>query len=266
MADVADLIREVAATYVVPRFQNLADGEVETKSGPEDLVTIADREAEEALTPRLRDLLPGSYVVGEEAVAANPAVLRHLSTSDPVWLVDPVDGTRNFVQGDAKFAVMVALVQAGVPQAAWIFPPVENVMATAQRGGGAHVDGVPITGRRGRPFAQAFGDYSSIYVDPPWRDHFTTAFQAAGGTGQRHCSAYAYLDTARGEQDFVLQYRMSPWDHAAGALMVTEAGGAVRFLDDGTPYTAMDRASRPMLAVSDAANWGLYVDNLPRRL
>lgn len=262
IATVEALMRDAAATFIMPRFQSLTAQEIDTKSGPTDLVTIADREAEEWLTPRLLDLLPGSFVVGEEGTAAHPSRLDHLSQDDPVWLVDPVDGTANFVEGSSKFGVMVALVQQGIPLAGFIYAPVEDVMAIALRGQGATLNGQTMQGRKAVGFAQSSGDYSSVYVDPPLRDHLTAAVEGCAQTRSGHCSAYAYLDTARGEIDFVLQYKMSPWDHAAGALMVEEAGGTFRFLDDAEPYTAIARPARAAMAVGDRNMWAPYREAL----
>ena len=110
---VSSLIAEAAATIVMPRFRHLGQGDVEDKSPSsdrEDLVTIADREAEAWLTAALVRLDPGSTVIGEEAVHATPGLLDRLTGDAPVWLIDPVDGTRNFVHGDDGFGVMVARV------------------------------------------------------------------------------------------------------------------------------------------------------------
>src|SRR5260370_28988248 len=104
------LIAEVADAEVMPRFEKLETGDISEKS-PGDFVTIADVASERRLTPALRDLLPGSLVVGEEAVAADPAVLDLLAGDDPVWGVDPVDGTANFAARTPIFAIMVGRVQ-----------------------------------------------------------------------------------------------------------------------------------------------------------
>ncbi|MBV8535357.1 MAG: inositol monophosphatase, partial [Alphaproteobacteria bacterium] len=93
--DVALIIRRVAEEQVLTRFRRLADHEIREKA-PGNLVTIADTEAELALTSALMALLPGSLVVGEEAVALDPAVLDQLAGDEPVWIIDPVDGTMNF--------------------------------------------------------------------------------------------------------------------------------------------------------------------------
>jgi fructose-1,6-bisphosphatase/inositol monophosphatase family enzyme len=96
--EVGELVRATARTAVLPRFRRLAAGEI-TEKAPGELVTVADREAEDLLSAGLLRLLPGSVVVGEEAVADDPAVLRRLAADGPVWLVDPLDGTRNFATG-----------------------------------------------------------------------------------------------------------------------------------------------------------------------
>lgn len=96
---VAAIIREVARDEVLPRYKTLEAHEVRSKSHPGDLVTAADEAAELALAARLRDLLPGSVVVGEEGTAANPGLLDRLTEDAPVWVLDPIDGTRNFAHG-----------------------------------------------------------------------------------------------------------------------------------------------------------------------
>src|SRR4029079_12529606 len=109
--DVEEHIRKAAAQEIVPRWRRLAEHEVDQKAGPHDLVTAADRRAELYLTEALAALLPGSVVVGEEAVHANPASYEAIKGEAPVWIVDPVDGTRYFVHGDPGFGTLVTLVQ-----------------------------------------------------------------------------------------------------------------------------------------------------------
>jgi fructose-1,6-bisphosphatase/inositol monophosphatase family enzyme len=108
---VADLVREVSAEVIEPRFRLLTEGETRLKE-PGEPVTVADEEAEALLTRRLGELLPGVPVVGEEACAADPA-LRAMLAGERAWLVDPLDGTANFIAGRPDWAVMVALVEYG---------------------------------------------------------------------------------------------------------------------------------------------------------
>ena len=134
---VAALLREVAASEVLPRFRNLAKADVRAKTSAQDLVTLADLEAERVLTARLPALLPGSVVVGEEAAYADPRVLERLDGETPVWVIDPVDGTANFSAGRPTFAMIVALVDRGQTVAGWILDPLHDRMALAERGAGA---------------------------------------------------------------------------------------------------------------------------------
>ncbi len=135
---VAKLVQEVAHGLVLPRFRDLSAGEISEKS-PGDLVTAVDVEAERVLTARLADIAPGVPVVGEEAVAADASLLGLLGREGLAFVVDPIDGTRAFVEGDPDFAVMVALVDTGVPIASWIALPVYDELFTAARGAGAFV-------------------------------------------------------------------------------------------------------------------------------
>ena len=98
-------------------------GDIEEKK-PGDLVTVADREAEVELARVLRAAEPGVLVVGEEGVFTDPSSLEPLPTAEHAWVIDPVDGTRNFARGRADFAVMLAEVRHGVTVRGWIWQPV----------------------------------------------------------------------------------------------------------------------------------------------
>ena len=140
-AAVAALLRAAADEAVLPRWRALRPEQVATKSRPDDLVTVADTEAEAIITAGLRELSPGTPVIGEEAVAADPSLLDGLTTLPAYWLVDPVDGTGNFVDGSPDFGVMAAYVESGEVAAAWIWLPVHDHLAVAVRGAGATLDG-----------------------------------------------------------------------------------------------------------------------------
>ncbi len=123
---VARIMRETAAAEIMPRWRNLGSGDVVAKSGPNDIVTVADRAAEESLSVRLKDLVAGSEVVGEEGVHADGSVVAHFTSGAPVWVIDPIDGTSAFAKGDPDFAVMVALVRGEELLAGWILAPVSG--------------------------------------------------------------------------------------------------------------------------------------------
>ncbi|MEW2049153.1 inositol monophosphatase [Streptomyces sp. NBC_00377] len=251
--DVEEAVRKVAAAEIMPRFRRLAAHEIEQKAGPHDLVTDADRNAELYLTQVLGALLPGSVVVGEEAVHANPATYEAIQGDAPVWIVDPVDGTRQFVHGNDGFCTLVALVRHGVLHASWTYAPARDQLATAVRGGGAFLDGE-------RLFAGPPEPGRDLRVATSHPDYTTEDQKRAllalrtDGVAPRACGSAGleYLAIARGESDATAFSWEAAWDHAAGLLLVEEAGGAHLTLT-GEPFRVTGGNSLPFTAARDAA-------------
>ena len=259
--EVAGLIREVAATIVLPRFRHLRESEIRQKA-PGDVVTVADQESERALTAGLTRLLPGSEVVGEEAVAADPGVLRRVTDGGAVWIVDPVDGTNNFAAGKTPFAVMVALLRDGEPSASWILDVVADRMAIAEAGGGAYIEGVRVKTRTDDPGAAAMvGTLARHYFPADLRDRVNAHVgEFARVTNGHHCAGYEYPSVATDEQQFAMFWRILPWDHVPGALFLTEAGGVVRHIE-GDPYRPADSGRGLLVAPNDDV-WHTVRDTL----
>ncbi|GHB00565.1 inositol monophosphatase family protein [Streptomyces chryseus] len=253
LSDVEEAVRKAAAAEIVPRYRQLAAHEIVEKTGPHDLVTIADRQAEEHLTASLTRLLPGSVVVGEEAVHEDPSVYEALRGDAPVWIVDPVDGTRQFVRGEAGFCTLVALAHRGEVLASWTYAPVLDEMAVAVRGGGARLNGKEL--RAGVP-----GSCATLRVATSHPD-FSTPDQKAAllglnvpGVEARPCGSAGleYLAVARGDLDGVAFSWELAWDHAAGLLLVEEAGGAHATVA-GQPFRLTGGNALPFTAARDTA-------------
>jgi len=236
-------IAEIAATAIVPRFQALAAHEIALK-GPSDYVTAADLEAEALLGPALIDILPGSVVVGEEAVSKDANVLDRLAEAGPVWIVDPLDGTGNFAQGRRPFCTIVALALGGKPVAGWIYEPLTGDLLVAVRGGGAQFWGAPAT--------LAGGTVGAVYGNK-LRKRAVASGRFAGFVDER-CAGAVYLDLARGRIGFGAFTRALPWDHAAGCLAVAEMGGVAAFMDDRSAYDVR-RHVGPLLQAATQEAW-----------
>ncbi|TQK51004.1 fructose-1,6-bisphosphatase/inositol monophosphatase family enzyme [Streptomyces sp. SLBN-118] len=252
LSAVEEAVRKAAATEITPRYRQLAAHEIVEKSGPHDLVTTADRNAEEHLTASLTALLPGSVVVGEEAVHADPSVYEALLGDAPVWIVDPVDGTRQFVRGEPGFCTLVALTQHGEVLASWTYAPVLEEMAIAIRGSGARLNGTPI--RSGSPAPGAVLEVAMSHPDftTPDQKHALLGLNG-GGVQARPCGSAGleYLSVARGDLDAVAFSWENAWDHAAGLLLVTEAGGA-QMTVSGEPFRIAGGNTLPFTAARDS--------------
>jgi fructose-1,6-bisphosphatase/inositol monophosphatase family enzyme len=250
---VADLIRNIALVEVLPRFRQLARHEVREKS-PGDLVTVADEAMEAALAPKLTALLPGSLLVGEEDSARDQTVMQRLASHQPIWIIDPVDGTANFAAGREEFGVMLALVEHDEVLAGWIYEPVHDRMSYAVRGSGAFHDGR----RLSRPG-----------VENTYRGVLSVGFKGDLNMAQRvqkrrdrvhpiksvRCAAIEYMRLARGEVDFVMFSGTMPWDHAPGAAILQELGGTISYFDGKGYRPSGALQAGGILAARDRATW-----------
>jgi fructose-1,6-bisphosphatase/inositol monophosphatase family enzyme len=241
---VANIVAQVAADVILPRFCRLKNDEIQEKN-PGDLVTVADREAEQRLSELLPPLLAGSLVMGEECVAADPRNLDCLAGDRPVWVIDPIDGTGNFVRGNQNFAVIIALAVRQETVQGWIYDPLLGQITYALKGGGTWRGGKRRT-IEPRPVSGMVGAVAK-------RDQGRLAEK---GLQSRHIgsAAHEYLALLDGSLDFSCYRRLHPWDHAAGTLMITEAGGKAATLDR-TVYRPLPQSGKSLLMAPDEESW-----------
>lgn len=236
------LLQEVAAEVVTPRFRSLSEEQIDEKR-PGDLVTVADREAEELITAALRAAYPDAVVLGEEAFSLDAALLPRFVATDHGFTVDPVDGTKNFVAGSPDHAVMVSEVRGGQPVRGWIWQPEHRRAWVAERGAGVTRDGEQV---RRAPAGDQPQGATSI-----WSRRGRHPEGLPSLVGSWICCGVDYPRLLEGAADYLLYGHTNPWDHLPGTLMVREAGGAVAHAD-GTPYDARSEG-RGLVVASDPA-------------
>ncbi len=224
MNKVGQILQEVSEEVIEPRFEALQEADVRFKS-PGELVTVADEEAERQLKMRLGELIPDAVFVGEEEFSGSPGLSDALR-KEQVWLVDPLDGTANFVSGSPLWAVMVALVVGGETSAAWIWQSAAKVMYQAELGAGATRNGLPIVRQPASlAAAELRGSVLTKFLDLPTTERVEKNRDCFGSVGPGTRSAgIDYPRLIEGDQDFVMFWRTLPWDHAPGALLVNESG------------------------------------------
>jgi len=226
---IATYIREVAAEKITPRFQKLQDHEIDTKTGPTDFVTIADIEAEHELTRILKDVLPGSLVVGEEATSRGEVGIDTLRQEDsPVWIIDPVDGTSNFASGTPRFGCMVALVRGGQTVGGWIFDIPGDRVAISEKGAGVALDGTMVRFSdkyADLPLNELEGFVARKFLPKSIRPAIDARLEDIKSFKTYACAAHDYLALLEEKRAFSMYTRIKPWDHLPGSLMMDEAGG-----------------------------------------
>jgi fructose-1,6-bisphosphatase/inositol monophosphatase family enzyme len=258
-ASVAAIMRAASDTAIVPRYQQLSADQIVEKAA-DDMVTVADGEAEAILSERLAALLPEAAVVGEEAVHAAPEIVHRIDNG-LAWIIDPLDGTNNFALGKPPFGVLVALSDGGRTVGGWILDCLTGRFCYALEGKGAWIDGEPIAARASG-VVPPVAAISVIFADPARRAAITS-YIAPHYTmvDIPRCAAEQYPRLALGTNDVSVFERTLPWDHAAGILFLNEAGGrAAR--PDGSAYRPDQHGQRGLIGASTPALW----DQLAERL
>lgn len=210
---------------------NLGTGSlaVGTKSSPVDLVTEVDKYSEDYLVKAIRAVYPAHGLLAEESG-------KHSDLADYLWVIDPLDGTTNYAQGLPIFTISVALQYQGATVLGMVYAPVLDQMYTAIRGRGAHLNDRPLhvsakddlsisVLATGFPYDRASHPDNNL-------NYFNRFTPLVRGIRRMGSAAYDLANVAAGTLDGYWELNLAPWDVAAGALLVEEAGGQVVYLSE----------------------------------
>jgi myo-inositol-1(or 4)-monophosphatase len=240
------------AAVLLHYWEDLDKEDADLKSR-NDWVSKADRESEQAIISCIRELSPGDSFLGEESGAS-------AGKSNRTWIIDPLDGTSNYLQHFPFWSVSIALRTADEITAGLVYEPLRNISFTAERGAGAFRDGArmhvsdqeTVEGSflaTGFPFRAQ--EYVSVYCDI-----FENVIRIAKGVRRAGSAALDLAYTAAGVFDGFFELHLAAWDVAAGSLLVREAGGAIsdfsggnRWLERGNIVGAPKGVHRDLLAL-----------------
>ena len=231
MLNIAVKAARRAGNIIVRASRNLDIVAVQEKAA-NDFVTEVDREAEQAIIRTLREAYPGHSILAEESGASGE--------SEHQWIIDPLDGTTNFLHGYPQYSVAIALRHRGVVTQAVIYDPTRNDLFTATRGRGAFMND-----QRMRVSKRSTLKASLLGTGFPFRqlEHLDTylailrdMMKGAAGVRREGSAALDLAYVAAGRLDGFWEFGLSPWDMAAGALLISEAGGLVGDLTGENRY------------------------------
>ncbi len=256
----ANILRDAAKAEILPRFRNLGADMVHEKTEAIDLVTVADIEAERRIKADVALLAPGAVFVGEESVAARPALLDELDAADLAVVVDPVDGTANFAAGLPLFAVMAAVVSKGETVAGIIYDPMGDDWVLAEKGSGAWMRRPDGSARRlqvakAPSLDQLVGHVSVTFLPPARKPDIMRNLSKVRVVANYRVAGHDYRTFASGHSHFVVFNKLMPWDHLGGTLISAEAGAYVRRFD-GTEYLPRHREGG-LIITPDPDTWAL---------
>lgn len=224
MLNIAVRAARTGGNVISRAFEQVDKVEVESK-GTNDFVTNVDVAAEQAIIETIRKSYPDHSIVGEETGISEG------SDSDYQWIIDPLDGTTNFVKGIPHFAVSIALKVKGKLDQAVIFDPIRGELFTASRGKGATLNGFRIRVKQNKELTGAILATGFPFKDKQHMNAYMNMFQALfQKTSDMRRAGSAALDlayVAAGRVDGFFEIGLKPWDTAAGELLVIEAGGLV---------------------------------------
>lgn len=225
------------AGQIINRASNDLDIlKVSTKK-PNDFVTEVDKAAEAVIIETLREAYPGHGILAEES---GETVGSNQRDAEYQWIIDPLDGTTNFIHGFPQYAVSIALTKNGVVEQAVVFDPNRNELFTASKGNGAFLNE-----RRIRVSKRIRMNESLIGTGFPYRS-FTHVdaylglmkelMEKAAGLRRPGAASLDLAYVACGRYDGFFEFGLAPWDMAAGALLISEAGGLVSDLKGESNY------------------------------
>jgi myo-inositol-1(or 4)-monophosphatase len=256
-----ETVHAAATNEIMPRFRMIGEKlDVCEKSSSVDIVTQADLLAEAYITDALKRRFPDALVVGEEAYEADKSVVPALATADLAFVIDPVDGTFNFASGSPVFGTILAVVVKGETVGGIIHDAVLGDTITATKGSGAFLlrtDGETKKLRvaEAKELSEMVGSMPFAEMQNPDRARIASNLAKIKMVVSNNCSAYDYWLAASGKLDFVGHPAMMPWDHLAGLLIHSEAGGYSAKLNESA-YLPGDQTG-DVICASNKASWYL---------
>ena len=239
----AERAARAAGEVLMSYFGRAAEG-LDMKSSPTDPVSDADREAEEAIHRIIATERPDDGIIGEEGARTSP-------TNGRTWIVDPLDGTVNFLYGMRAWAVSIALEDADGLSLGVVFNPVDRECFLAVRGEGARIDGRPIHVTECGSLDRAMVATGFSYVAEQRARQAQTLVRLLPAVRDVRRAGAAALDLAYvacGRVDAFYERGLKRWDEAAGRLLVEEAGGVVKDLE-GEPAGVLAAATPGLAAL-----------------
>jgi len=227
-----------AAQIIKDSFNLTLD--IQTKSNRNDLVTEIDKKIEQFFIERIRKTYPKHKIIGEEGFGDSPE-----TTDGVIWLVDPIDGTMNFVHMQRNFAISIGIYENGVGMVGLIYDVVRDELYHAIKNKGVYMNELPL-----RPLEAVHLSESIIGLNATWVTEnrridpniLAPLIKEVRGTRSYGCAALEFAYVAAGRLDAYISLRLQPWDFAAGKILIEELGGTVSDLR-GRPLNLLEQCS-----------------------
>ena len=256
----ANLFSEVSKKIIIPYYSNLTTSQIEIKSEDNDFVTLADKNSEEYYTKILRNEFKFVSVIGEEESYINSFQFKEIDNNYH-WAIDPIDGTKNYINSDKNFCSMISLILNRGPIASFIFFPLLETMTFAFKNYGTFNYNLKTKFLKKYFINKSFKYYGTGGTKGIPKVHRSRILEKLKFNTKRLFIGSAGIETqflVNNKIDFIIHGRVTPWDHSPLYLIIKEAGGIVLMLRDKSEYNVL--SSGPILASTSINNWNIIRD------
>lgn len=255
---ISDLLVEVNELIILKYYKNLSSKHINTKSSDDDYVSIADKESEIYIVKNLIGFLNINQYIGEETSYSNKDDYKSFEKNALYWVIDPIDGTKNYINGKNEFCSMISLVFNSIPIASFVYYPLKNLLVYAFKGFGAYsleIKTKKIIQLRIQQnnFANILGSGGTKGIQEPLRQKVLQNLRKYTNRLFIGSAGIEAIMLASNETQFVFHGRVTPWDHSPLDLIIKESGGCVYMLNDKAEFNIFSRG--PILAASNDQIW-----------
>jgi len=255
---ISDLLVEVNELIILKYYKNLSSKHINTKSSDDDYVSIADKESEIYIVKNLIGFLNINQYIGEETSYTNKDDYKSLEKNALYWVIDPIDGTKNYINGKNEFCSMISLVFNSIPIASFVYYPLKNLLVYAFKGFGAYsleIKTKKIIQLRiqQNSFDNIVGSGGTKGIEEPLRQKVLQNLRKYTNRLFIGSAGIEAIMLASNETQFVFHGRVTPWDHSPLDLIIKESGGCVYMLNDKAEFNIFSRG--PILAASNDQIW-----------
>lgn len=255
---ISNLLVKVNELIILKYYKNLSSKHINTKSSDDDYVSIADKESEIYIVKNLIGFLNINQYIGEETSYINKDDYKSFEKNALYWVIDPIDGTKNYINGKNEFCSMISLVFNSIPIASFVYYPLKNLLVYAFKGFGAYsleIKTKKIIQLRiqQNSFDNIVGSGGTKGIEEPLRQKVLQNLRKYTNRLFIGSAGIEAIMLASNETQFVFHGRVTPWDHSPLDLIIKESGGCVYMLNDKAEFNIFSRG--PILAASNDQIW-----------
>jgi fructose-1,6-bisphosphatase/inositol monophosphatase family enzyme len=255
---ITSILVDVNDKIILYYFNNLSPNDINTKTASDDFVSVADKKSEDFITNKLFKFLDITKIIGEESAFINKENYLSLLNEPLLWVIDPIDGTKNYIKGNRNFCSMISLVQDNYPIASFIYQPLERELIYAFKGHGSYKLNVntKISTKLKieiNPRTEIIGSGGTKGIPDDFRK--SILFNLRTYT-KRLFIGSAGVETvmmATNKIQFIFHGRVTPWDHSPFHLITKEAGGCVYMAQSREDFNILSKG--PILAAANNDIW-----------